>query len=51
MTNVEYGGPGWKSLFMTAADSGAVLLADLDVPGHPMYSHLDWEELPFHPTY
>jgi gluconolactonase len=41
VTNVAYGGPGRKILFMTEADSGAVLAADLDVPGCPMYSHLD----------
>jgi gluconolactonase len=41
VTNVAYGGPDRKTLFMTEADSGAVLAADLDVPGHPMYSHLD----------
>jgi len=41
VTNVAYGGPDRKPLFMTEADSGAVLAADLDVPGLPMYSHLD----------
>jgi len=41
VTNVAYGGPDRKTLFMTEADSGAVLAADLDVPGCPMYSHLD----------
>src|SRR6266545_4198746 len=33
VTNVAYGGPERKTLFMTEADSGAVLAADLDVPG------------------
>ena len=41
VTNVAYGGAAGKTLFMTEADSGAVLAADLDVPGQPMYSHLD----------
>jgi len=41
VTNVAYGGAERKTLFMTEADSGAVLAADLDVPGQPMYSHLD----------
>ena len=41
VTNVAYGGPDRKTLFMTEADSGAVLAADLDVPGLALYSHLD----------
>ena len=41
VTNVAYGGPDRKTLFMTEADSGAVLAADLDVPGCALYSHLD----------
>src|SRR5262245_29084888 len=41
VTNVAYGGADRKTLFMTEADSGAVLAADVDVPGQPMYSHLD----------
>jgi gluconolactonase len=41
VTNVAYGGPDRKTLYMTEADSGAVLAADLDVPGLVMYSHLD----------
>jgi gluconolactonase len=41
VTNVAYGGPDRRTLFMTEADSGAVLAADVDVPGQPMYSHLD----------
>jgi gluconolactonase len=41
VTNVAYGGPDRKTLFMTEADSGAVLAVDVDVPGCPMYSHLD----------
>ena len=41
VTNVAYGGSDRKTLFMTEADSGAVLAADVDVPGQPMYSHMD----------
>ena len=41
VTNVAYGGAGCKTLFMTEADSGAVLAAEIDVPGLPLYSHAD----------
>jgi gluconolactonase len=38
-TNVAYGGPDMKSLYVTEANSGTVQVADLDVPGQPMFSH------------
>jgi gluconolactonase len=38
-TNVAYGGPGRKSLYITEASSGSVLIADAPEPGHPLYSH------------
>jgi gluconolactonase len=41
VTNVAYGRPGMRTLFMTEADSGAVLAAEVDVPGLPLYSHAD----------
>lgn len=40
VTNVAYGGPGNKTLFITEAESGTILRAELDVPGKTMYSHM-----------
>lgn len=34
-TNVAYGGPGRKQLFITESSTGSVLVADMDVPGFP----------------
>jgi gluconolactonase len=39
-TNLAYGGVGNRSLFITEAESGVILQADLPVPGQPMFSHL-----------
>jgi Gluconolactonase len=39
-TNVAYGGPDNRTLYITESESGSVLTATLDVPGRPMYSHL-----------
>jgi gluconolactonase len=39
-TNVAYGGEGNRTLYITESESGTVLTARLDVPGHPMFSHL-----------
>jgi gluconolactonase len=39
-TNVAYGGPDRKTLFITESDTGQVLAAELDVPGQPMFSHM-----------
>jgi gluconolactonase len=39
-TNIAYGGPERKTLFITESDTGQVLMADLDVPGQPMFSHM-----------
>jgi gluconolactonase len=39
-TNVAFGGPGGKSLFITESDSGTVLQADVLVKGRLMYSHM-----------
>jgi gluconolactonase len=41
VTNVAYGGSAMTTLFMTEADSGAGLAADVDVPGQPMSFHAD----------
>lgn len=40
-TNVAFGGPDGRSLFITESSSGTILRADLDTPGKPMFSH--WE--------
>ncbi len=39
-TNVAYGGPEGRTLYMTEAESGCVLQCELPVPGRPMYSHM-----------
>jgi gluconolactonase len=39
-TNVAYGGPEGRTLFITESDSGCVLQCELPVPGQPMYSHV-----------
>ena len=38
-TNVAFGGPDGRSLFITESASGCILRAELDVPGKPMFSH------------
>jgi gluconolactonase len=38
-TNVAFGGPEGKTLFITESGSGSILKAELDVPGKPMFSH------------
>ncbi|MEO5693542.1 MAG: SMP-30/gluconolactonase/LRE family protein [Usitatibacter sp.] len=38
-TNVAYGGPGNKHLYVTESDSGSILVAELPTPGLPLYSH------------
>jgi gluconolactonase len=38
-TNVAYGGPDNKDLYITESESGCVLVARLPTPGRPMYSH------------
>ena len=38
-TNVAFGGPHNKSLFITEAEHGVILHARLDFAGRPMYSH------------
>jgi gluconolactonase len=39
-TNVAYGGEGNRTLYITESESGTVLTAQIEVPGHPMFSHL-----------
>ena len=38
-TNVAFGGPDGKKLFITESGSGSILVASLDVPGKAMFSH------------
>lgn len=39
VTNVAYGGPDGRSLYLTEAESGSVLVARLPTPGTELYSH------------
>jgi gluconolactonase len=39
-TNVAYGGPDRKFLYITESDSGTILRAKLPVAGQPLYSHM-----------
>jgi gluconolactonase len=38
-TNVAYGGPGGKRLYITESETGTILVAQMQVAGRPMYSH------------
>ena len=38
-TNVAYGGPNRKTLYITEAEEGVILEAGMNVPGRPMFSH------------
>jgi gluconolactonase len=38
-TNLAYGGPERKTLYITESETGTILTARLQVPGKPMYSH------------
>ena len=40
-TNVAYGGPGRRELYITESETGSVLVADMEVPGRVMYSHAE----------
>jgi len=40
MTNIAYGGPNRKTLFITESYSGTILAAPMPVPGKALYSHL-----------
>lgn len=39
-TNVAFGGPDRRTLFITEAVSGSILTARVEVPGREMYSHM-----------
>ena len=38
-TNVAFGGPENRTLYITESATGSILTATLEVPGRPMYSH------------
>lgn len=38
-TNLAFGGPDNRSLFITESRSGSILRAELETPGLPLYSH------------
>ena len=38
-TNIAFGGPGGRHVFVTESDTGNILTAELDVAGEAMYSH------------
>ena len=40
-TNLAYGGPGNRSLFITSSFSGKILRAELPTRGQVMYAHMD----------
>ncbi len=40
-TNLAFGGPDNRSLFITESESGSILRAEMPVPGRPMFSHMD----------
>ena len=37
-SNIVYGGPGNKTLFITESATGSILAAELPVAGHPLYA-------------
>lgn len=39
VTNLAFGGPGWRDLYMVDSRRGEVLRVAAPVPGRPMYSH------------
>jgi gluconolactonase len=39
VTNVAYGGPDRKTVYITESETGTILTATLEVPGKLMYSH------------
>ena len=40
VTNLCYGGPDNKRLFITESETGTILQVDMDLPGQPLYSHM-----------
>jgi gluconolactonase len=40
-TNIAYGGPGRRTMFITESETGSILKAEMPVAGKPMFSHQD----------
>ena len=40
VTNLAYGGPDRRTLYITEAESGSILTAQMEIPGKRMYSHM-----------
>jgi gluconolactonase len=40
-TNVAFGGPDNRRLYITESETGSILTADLETPGQTMFSHMD----------
>jgi len=40
-TNIAYGGPENRTVYITESDTGTILRAELPVPGRTMFSHMD----------
>lgn len=40
VTNLAYGGPDRKTLYITEAKSGSILTVQMEIPGKRMYSHM-----------
>jgi gluconolactonase len=38
-TNIAYGGPDRRTMYITESDSGSILRAEMPVAGKPLYSH------------
>lgn len=41
LTNIAYGGPDRRTLYMTNSDTGEILVAEMPVPGRKMYAQFD----------
>jgi gluconolactonase len=40
-TNIAFGGKDNRDLYITESETGSILVARMDIPGQPMYSHHD----------
>jgi gluconolactonase len=40
-TNVAFGGPDNKTMYITESDTGTILKAELPIAGQVLYSHMD----------
>jgi len=39
-TNIAFGGPENRHLYITESETGTIHVAELPVPGTPMFSHM-----------